>query len=58
MTLFSPTVLYPPIATHNRLASSDTVFGISALIILTALAVLSAALNVVPIVDPEICIGC
>jgi hypothetical protein len=58
VTLLSPTVLYPPIAAHDRLASTDIAFGVWASIILIALAMLSAALGVAPIVDPEICTGC
>jgi hypothetical protein len=58
VTLFSPTALYPPIATHDRLASGDIAFGVWASIILIALAMLSVALGVAPIVDPEICTGC
>ncbi len=58
MTLFSPTALYPPIATHDRLASADIAFGVWASIILIALAMLSVALGVAPIVDPEIWTAC
>jgi hypothetical protein len=59
VTLFSPTALYPPIATHDRLVdSADIAFGVWASIILIALAMLSAALGVAPIVDLEICFGC
>jgi hypothetical protein len=58
VTLFSPTILYPPLATHDRLNSSDIAFGAWASIILIALAMLSVALGMVPIVDPEICAGC
>jgi hypothetical protein len=57
MTLFSPTVLYPPIARHGRLNSTDIAFGVWASIILIALAMLSVAVGVVPVVDPQIC-GC
>jgi hypothetical protein len=58
VTLFSPTALYPPFSRHDRLDSADIAFGVWASIILIALAMLSAALGVAPIVDPEICIGC
>jgi hypothetical protein len=58
VTLFSPTALYPPIATRDRLDSADIAFGVWASVILIALAMLSAALGVAPIVDPGICTGC
>jgi hypothetical protein len=59
MTLFSPTVLYPPVVTtHDRLKSSDIAFGVWAAVILIALATLSVALGMTPVVDPEACFGC
>lgn len=58
MVLFSPTVLYPPIATRDRLNSADIAFGVWASIILIALALLSFSLGIPPIVDPGLCIGC
>jgi hypothetical protein len=54
MTLFSPTVLYPPIATHDRLASSDIAFGVWASVVLLGLAMLSVALGIAPLADPVI----
>jgi hypothetical protein len=55
MILFSPTVLYPPVATkHDRLKSFDIVFGVWASIMLIVLAMLSVALGVAPVVDPAI----
>ena len=54
MALFSLTVLYPPMATHNRLSSADTAFGVWASIILIALATLSISLGIAPIVDPGV----
>ena len=54
MTLLSPTVLYPPIATHDRLTSSDIAFGVWASIILIALALVSVVLGVAPLADPAI----
>jgi len=58
MTLFSPTVLYPPIAMHGRLDSSDIAFAVWASIVLIAMAMLSVAVGATPIVDPQICTGC
>jgi hypothetical protein len=58
MILFSPTVLYPPVVTNDHLKSFDIVFGVWASIALIALAMLSVALGVAPVVDPEICVGC
>ena len=58
MTRFSPTVLYPPVATNDHLKSFDIVFGAWASIALIALAMLSVALGVAPVVDPAICLGC
>ena len=58
MTLFSPTVLYPPTARLGRPNSSDIAFSVWASIILIGLALLSVALGVAPIVDPQICAGC
>jgi hypothetical protein len=58
MTLFSPTVLYPPIATHDRLSfSGEIAFGVWASVILLGLAMLSAALGVAPLADPVIFLG-
>jgi len=54
MTLFSPTVLYPPIAVHDRRISSDIVFGVWASTVLIGLAIVSVALGVAPIIDPTI----
>jgi hypothetical protein len=54
MTLFSPTVLYPPIAMHDRRIFSDIVFGVWASTVLIGLAIVSVALGVAPIVDPTI----
>jgi hypothetical protein len=54
MTLFSPTVLYPPIATRDRRISSDIVFGVWASVVLIGLAILSVALGAVPLADPMI----
>lgn len=54
MTLFSPTVLYPPIAVRDRRISSDIAFGVWALTALIGLAIVSVALGVSPIVDPTI----
>ncbi|HLK83631.1 MAG TPA: hypothetical protein VKT99_19365 [Xanthobacteraceae bacterium] len=53
MTLFSPTVLYPPVATRDRPASADIAFGVWASIILIGLAILSVALGVAPVADPS-----
>lgn len=58
MTLFSPTIFYPLVAKHDRVNSSDLAFGVWASIILIALAILSIALGITPIVDPQICAGC
>jgi hypothetical protein len=59
MILFSPTFLYPPVATkHDHLKSFDITFGVWASIILIALAMLSIALGVAPLVDPQISIVC
>jgi hypothetical protein len=58
MALFSSTVLYPPIATHDRLYSADIAFGVWASIILIALAMLWYSLGIAPIVDPTLCVGC
>ena len=52
MTLFSPTVLYPPTARLGRLNSSDIAFSVWASITLIGLALLSVALGLAPIVDP------
>jgi len=52
MTLFSPTVLYPPIATRDRRISSDITFGVWASVVLIGLAIVSVALGVAPLVDP------
>jgi hypothetical protein len=52
MTLFSPTVLYPPIAMHDRRNSSDIAFGVWASVALIGLAIVSVALGVPPVVDP------
>ena len=54
MTLFSPIVLYPPIATHERLDSSEITFGAWASIILAGLAVVLVAFRMAPVVDPTI----
>jgi hypothetical protein len=54
MTLFSPTVLYPPIAMDDRRNSSDIAFGVWASIVLTGLAIVAIALGVAPVVDPTI----
>jgi hypothetical protein len=54
MTLFSPTVLYPPIAMRDRRISSDIVFGVWASTVLIGLAIVSVALGIAPIVDPTI----
>jgi hypothetical protein len=58
VTLFSPTILYPLVAKHDRVNSADLAFGVWASIILIALAMLSIALGMTPIVDPQICAGC
>ena len=58
VTLFSTTDLHPPVATHNRRISSDIAFGVWASIVLIALAMLSVAVGVLPVVDPQICVGC
>jgi cyanate permease len=50
MILFSPTVLYPPVATNDHLKSFDIVFGVWASLALIA----SVALGVAPVLDPEI----
>jgi hypothetical protein len=52
MTLFSPTVLYPPIAMHDRRVSSDIAFGAWAAVVLIGLAIVSVTLGVAPVVDP------
>ncbi len=52
MTLFSPTVLYPPIAMQDRRISWDIAFGVWASTVLIGLAIVSVALGVAPVVDP------
>jgi hypothetical protein len=54
MILFSPTVLYPPIAARDRRISSDIIFGAWASVVLLGLAIAAVALGVAPLADPTI----
>jgi hypothetical protein len=54
MTVFLSTTLYPPIPIHDRLDSSDIVFGVLVSLILIGLAIVSVALGVAPLADPPI----
>ena len=57
MAFFSPALLYPPTARHDRLISSDIAFGVWGSIILVALALISVASGVAPVADPVILPG-
>src|SRR5215468_8495829 len=54
MTLFSPTISYPPISMHDRPNSPDVASAVWASIVVIGLAIAAVALGIASVVDPAV----